>query len=334
MQDNIQIAEYIVRQCEMRNINLCGSFETWTKVAFALADLGEDGRPLFHRFASMDEHYRQRENDCKFSNALRTASRIKFGTLLYMAKEQGIDLADIKDTSAHEWRKPYRKPLQRHITPQVDYLPTDLLKGAEIGRNTLVLDFLCFYFDLQDVLDACNAYSIRSTPTEETVFPQIDTLGRLRTGKIIAYGADGHRIKERHADWLHSRWMKAQGKTPQDFHLRQCLFGEHLLPQRPSAQVGLVEAEKTALICAIAFPGVIWLATGGKMNLSPDKCKCLAGREVIVYPDADATQEWTARAKALTFCRGVKVSDWARNEPQNSKRDLADVIIEERKKRY
>jgi len=180
------------------------------------------------------------------------------------------------------------------------------------------------------VLTVCDAYLIRSTPNEETVFPQIDGCGRLRTGKIISYGADGHRIKERHADWLHSRWMKAQGKTPQDFHLRQCLFGENLLPQRPMAAVGLVESEKSAVICALTFPDVVWLATGGKMNLNADKCKSLAGREVIVYPDADATQEWTARAKALTYCHSVKVSDWARNEPQNSKRDLADVIIEER----
>jgi len=185
-------------------------------------------------------------------------------------------------------------------------------------------------FDLQDVLTVCDAYLIRSTPNEETAFPQIDSHGRLRTGKIISYGADGHRIKERHADWLHSRWMKAQGKTPQDFHLQQCFFGEYLLRERPTAAVGLVEAEKTALICAIAFPDVIWLATGGKMNLNADKCKCLAGREVIIYPDADATQGWTERAKSLTYCRQVKVSDWARNEPQNSKRDLADVIIEER----
>jgi len=194
------------------------------------------------------------------------------------------------------------------------------------------LDYLCYYFDLQDVLTVCDAYLIRSTPNEETVFPQIDGCGRLRTGKIISYGSDGHRIKERHADWLHSRYMKALGKTAQDFHLQQCLFGEHLLPKKPTAQVGLVEAEKSAIICSIAFPDVIWLATGGKMNLSPDRCKCLAGREVIIYPDADATQGWTERAKSLTYCRQVKVSDWARNEQQGSKRDLADVIMEQRRK--
>jgi len=328
--DNISIAEYIVSQCEMSGINLCGNFADWTKVAFALAELGEDGRPLFHRLSSLDEHYRQRENDMKFTNALRTASRIKFGTLLYMAKQAGINLADIKDTSAQEWHRPIRIAPQRREKPRVDYLPIELVQGAQIGRNTLVLDFLCYYFDLQDVLTVCDAYFIRSTPQEETVFPQIDSLGRLRTGKIIPYGSDGHRIKERHADWLHARYMKALGKTPQDFHLQQCLFGEHLLQKRPTAQVGLVEAEKTAIICSIAFPDVVWLATGGKMNLSPDRCKCLAGREVIIYPDADATQGWTERAKSLTYCRQVKVSDWARNEPQNSKRDLADVIIEER----
>lgn len=331
MTNDIQIAEYITTQCERRNINLAGNFEDWTKVGFALAELGEAGRPLFHRLASMDEHYRQRENDLKFSNALRTASRIHFSTLIYMAKQVGIDIAEIKDTM-HDWHRPIRKAPQWHFVPQVDYLPTTLVSGAQIGRNTLVLDFLCYYFDLGDVLDACNAYMIRSTPNGETVFPQIDSLGRLRTGKIIPYGKDGHRIKERHADWLHSRWMKAQGKTAQDFHLQQCLFGEHLLKERPSAQVAIVETEKSALICSMAFPDVVWLATGGKMNLNTDRCKCLAGRDVIVYPDADATADWQERSKSLDYCRSLKLSDWAKNEPQGSKRDLADIIMQEKEK--
>jgi len=104
MKDNIIIAGYITSQCEMRGINLCGNFGDWTKVAFSLADLGEDGRPLFHRLASMDERYRQRENDLKFTNALRTASRVGFATLIYMAKQNGINLADIKET-AHDCSK-------------------------------------------------------------------------------------------------------------------------------------------------------------------------------------------------------------------------------------
>lgn len=322
------VAEYIINQCELRGINLCGNFEDWTKVAFALADLGEQGRPLFHRLASVSENYRRRENDLKFTNAIRTASRVKFPTLIYMAKKAGIDLADIH--TSQEWHRPIRKAPQRHIIPKVDYLPIDLVKDAQIGRNTLVCDYLCHFFDLVDVLDACNAYMIRSTPLQECVFPQIDTLGRLRTAKIIPYGTDGHRIKERHADWLHSRYMKAQGQTAQDFHLQQCLFGEHLLQDRPTAQVSLVEAEKSALICSIAFPDAVWLATGGKMNLNADHCKCLAGHDVIIYADADATQEWTERAKALTYCRSVKVSEWAKDEPQGSKRDLADVVMQQK----
>lgn len=331
MKQDIQIAEYITSQCEQKGIDLCGNFEDWTKVAFALADLGEEGRPLFHHLARLDERYSERENERKFSNALRTASRVKFATLVYMAKQNGISLADIK-TSSHGWRNSIRIAPRRRFVPQVDYLPTDLVKGAQIGVNALVGDFLCHFFDLVDVLEACNAYMIRSTPNGETVFPQIDTLGRLRTGKIIMYGRDGHRIKERHADWLHSRWMRAQGRTAQDFHLQQCLFGEHLLPQRPTAQVGLVEAEKSALICGMAFPSAVWLATGGKMNLNADRCKCLAGRDVIVYPDADATAEWKERCKSLNYCCSLKVSDWAKDEPQGSKRDLADVVMQQKGK--
>lgn len=332
MTDKFQLAEYITSQCERRGINLAGNFENWTKCAMALAELGEAGRPLFHRLASLSDNYRQRENDMKFDNALRTASRIHFSTLIYMAKQAGITLADIDKTETHQ--RTHRKAPQRCIAPQVDYLPTGLINGAQIGVNSLVVDFMCYYFDLVDVLDACNAYLIRSTPKGETVFPQIDSLGRLRTAKIIMYSKDGHRIKERHADWLHSRWMKMQGKTSADFHLSQCLFGEHLLTARPSAPVGLVEAEKSAVICSMAFPSLVWVACGGKMNINADRCQCLAGRDVILFPDADATQEWQEKAKALTYCRSVRLSDWAKNEPQGSKRDIADVIIQEKESIY
>lgn len=325
---DIQIAEYIANQCEVRNLNICGNFEDWTKVAFALADLGEQGRGIFHRIASISNNYRQRENEMKFTNALRTVSRIKFSTLIYIARQQGISFAGLG--KPEKWRRTARKAPQRLEIRRVDYLPIQLVKDAHIGCNTLVIDFLCYYFDLADVLDVCNAYLVRSTLQMETVFPQIDILGRLRTGKIIAYGADGHRIKSRHADWLHARYMKKQGKTAQDFHLRQCLFGEHLLSERPSAQVCIVESEKSAIVCSMAFPNSVWLATGGKMNLSADRCKCLIDRNVILYPDADAVQEWTERSKELTFCRSVKVSDWWKNEPQGSKRDLADVIMKEK----
>lgn len=69
------------------------------------------------------------------------------------------------------------------------------------------------------------------------------------TGKVMNYDTDGHRVKGKidAIDWLHARLMKKQGKQASDFHLRQCLFGEHLLPKRPKDIVCLTESEKPLL---------------------------------------------------------------------------------------
>ena len=70
----------------------------------------------------------------------------------------------------------------------------------------------------------------------------------------------GHRIKEPKSlvTWAHAELKLA------DFHLVQCLFGEHLLREKPTATVGLVESEKTALVMTHFMPDLLWLATGGK----------------------------------------------------------------------
>ena len=93
-----------------------------------------------------------------------------------------------------------------------------------------------------------------------TVFWQIDINGQVRTGKVMCYNAEtGHRVKEPQAfvSWAHSE-LKLQ-----DFHLKQCLYGEHLL-KNSSSPVMLVESEKTAVVMSHFIPDYIWLATDRK----------------------------------------------------------------------
>ena len=66
----------------------------------------------------------------------------------------------------------------------------------------------------------------------------------------MCYNAEtGHRVKEPKAfvSWAHSE-LKLQ-----DFHLKQCLFGEHLL-KNSSSPVMLVESEKTAVVMSHFSP--------------------------------------------------------------------------------
>lgn len=193
--------------------------------------------------------------------------------------------------------------------------------------------FDCYTFESSIVERLLNDYSIGATKNHSVVYWQIDINGRVRTGKIMKYDKDtGHRIKDDGGiNWVHSI-LKKQGCLPNDWELSQCLFGEHLLKSHPAKIVALVESEKSALILAGLYPEYVWLATGGKSQLSINKLSVLKDRRVIMLPDVDSFEVWSLKAKELESigCR-VSVSNLlernATDEERNNKIDLADWVI-------
>ena len=140
-----------------------------------------------------------------------------------------------------------------------------------------------------------------------TVFWQIDKSGHVRAGKMMGYNPmNGHRIKE---PYPQVSWVHTELKLP-DFHLMQCLFGEHLLATS-SATIMLVESEKTCLIASHFMPDFLWLATGGKNGcFNEDAMQVLRGRDVILMPDLGATDKWVEKSSMLaSICRSITVSD-------------------------
>jgi len=178
-----------------------------------------------------------------------------------------------------------------------------------------------------DAMRVAAQYWIGGLATGETIFWQIDIHNRVRSGKCIPYGADGHRIKNQgiEVQWMHTL-LKKDGILPIDWELTQCLFGEFLL--HDGCKVGLVESEKTAIICAIVYPDKVWLATGGKQNLHGERMQVLKGHKVFVYPDADAVDNWrerVTRMKSLGY--DIVLVDLHYTESQVlNKFDIADLI--------
>lgn len=175
-----------------------------------------------------------------------------------------------------------------------------------------------------------------------TIFWQIDTRGRIRSGKIMLYdAATGRRVKEVRPDggkwskitWQHSIMLK-QG-TVQDYNLRQCLFGEHQLASQPKSQpVAVVEAEKTAIIASVYLPDFTWLACGSLTHLTADKCRGLLGRKVVLFPDLKCFETWRYRAKQLSALPEfqVTVSDLLERRAGEADKeqglDLADYLVQ------
>lgn len=195
--------------------------------------------------------------------------------------------------------------------------------------------FLSKVFGTEKTLVLMSRYNVGTARIwgGSAVFWQVDSEGHIRGGKIMGFNPDtGHRIKEPVplVCWVHAV-MKIE-----DYHLVQCLFGEHLLKSRPYSHVAVVESEKTALIASGFVPEMLWLATGGKNGCFNGRAlQVLKGRSVTLYPDLGAADEW--RCKAVNclagICARVTVSDLLENNatPEQRSRglDIADFLLME-----
>ena len=144
-------------------------------------------------------------------------------------------------------------------------------------------------------------YRLGATRDGRVIFWQIDTKGRVRTGKVMAYDATtGRRLKtEGSCDWVHSI-LRRQGILDEGWELRQCLYGEHLLAERKDAVVAVVESYKTAHVGAIVMPEMVWTATDSLTGLTAERLRALTGRRVVLFPDeGKGYEQWSERIASI-----------------------------------
>lgn len=343
----------LVNEVTQRGIDLFGNFDDWTKGAQALSDLGEEGRPLFHSIASLADSYNKRENDLKFSNALRTTQKVSIATFIYMCNQAGINTKKFIIRDNEPKPATILAPIQRiaNTKPkEICYISSELVKRSlDMRLKSNFQAFLCrIYNDTKKIQDVCLKYALGVTKDGSVIFWQIDEKGRVRSGKIMQYDRNGHRDKTEQGktDWIHNR-MKKQGTLPQDWTLTQCLFGAHLLHpnfMNEGKVIGLVESEKSAILCSLVFPDYVWVSCGGISQLEAGgKHEVLKGRKVIMFPDTDPKGETFAKwkAKADEWNRqglDVTVSDIlekrASDEEKSLKIDIADWLINDLKEKY
>lgn len=324
-----------------RGISIAENFEDWTKLCFALSTLGEDGREIFKALASTSDKYRERENDMKFNNALRTNHGVNISSFIWMCKAAGIDVKKfaIKDDSRKQMTftpMPKRQQPDEPLHINIGHIPYQYVVRSLSYKSNFV-DYLCGLFATQTIKDVADDYALGATKDRSVIYWQIDVSGKVRQGKVMKYDADsGHRIKEGDGVGSVADKLKKRGVLPSDYNLVQCLFGEHLLKTYPDKTVAIVEAEKTALICAALMPSFVWLASGGKGGLQDYKLPVLAGRNVVLFPDTDdkgdCFKRWSAKAEAMRpICKSVYCSDLleknATAEEKAKGIDVADYLI-------
>ena len=243
------------------------------------------------------------------------------------------------------WREPpaWLKKKQQGITVfqkpvptgPVCVIPKEIVdKTISFTRPNNLIEYLSTVFDPLIIEGLVDEYKIGTTKSGACIFYQFDVKERCRGGKIIQYSKEnGHRVKDTvyPVTWVHSE-LKRKGLISQDWELTQCLFGEHLLAKYPDRVVGLVESEKSALVCAASNPAMIWLATGGKRQLGA-KLNILQGRKLVVYPDIDATEEWGEAFSKKNF-PSANISNYLEqyctDEEREMQVDIADLLIRQR----
>ena len=222
------------------------------------------------------------------------------------------------------------------------------------------------YMTDSQVQQAVERYRLGVSRDGAVIFWQIDDCDLLRDGKIMHYRPDGHRDHDRKPTWA-SYLLRKSGRLPSQWNADHCLFGLHLLktyqthprplPEwmgvdtstsksiyAPPSQGGggggsvcIVEAEKTAVIMSAIRPEYLWLATGGKTELSVARLSPLQGRRIILFPDTDETgqtyRDWYAIAEAAAgvFGHPVTVSSILEQRATPAQRaakiDIADLLL-------
>ncbi len=228
------------------------------------------------------------------------------------------------------------------ISKPISFTDPETMKKSLTGYETNhFITFLIQLFGEEITSGLISKYFIGTSKRWKgaTIFWQIDSKGKIRTGKIMLYDPKtGERVKEPNnlIDWVHKAL-----KDP-DYNLKQCLFGEHLLKDK-TKPIAIVESEKTAIIASVYLPQYNWLATGGKGELRAEKCNVLKGRNVSLYPDLSKPEDkptafemWNDKAKELSHITNFIVSDYLETKANEVARkkgcDLADFLTDEKYK--
>lgn len=219
----------------------------------------------------------------------------------------------------------------RHVQKkETSFIQADIFKSSLHGyQQNNFIEYLVSLFGETITSELICRYFIGTSKhwNGATVFWQIDTSGKIRTGKIMLYNAEtGKRIKEpfNHITWVHSALKLT------DYSLSQCYFGEHLLKEN-DLPIAIVESEKTAVIASAYLPQFIWLAAGSSTNLKESNFKALHGRKVVLYPDLNCFDKWKKKADELSHLARISVSELlelsVNDEDKKQGFDIADYLV-------
>lgn len=188
---------------------------------------------------------------------------------------------------------------------------------------------------------ALQLYCVGTMKNGSVIFWQIDQDRVVRTGKKMMYSSNGKRLKDSEGHsigfgFMHNIIPETKVLLDAGTHTYiQCAFGLHLTKVFPDAEVHVVESEKTALLMTcydqMHWHEHVWVAVGSMYQLKPEWLPGLKGRIIVCYPDANAVEEWKARAEAM-MREGWRITvstTWMKcyDVEHDPKADIGDLVL-------
>lgn len=235
------------------------------------------------------------------------------------------------------------------------YIPQEVLRHSLVDySNNNFVKYLRALVGAPAANEAISRYFIGTSHhwAGSTIWWYIDPGGKVNYGKIMLYKIQNSpdaviskdckrdKLKNNHVVNALEKECTQKGETvPQwilDYQSQaskiNCFFGSHLTRKDCSKTIAICESEKTAIIASVYIPEFIWLACGSISNLNEKRMKHIAGRKIVLFPDLNGFERWSAKAKELSHIASIRVSDLLeRNVVNESERkaglDLADYLI-------
>lgn len=258
----------------------------------------------------------------------------------YEPKRQDEILEEVK--SILQSKRTHATPSPTLTTPNdkpKEYLSKSMLSQVEnLMEQTTLYRFMFSEFGdgCKSIFVAYHVGGCKWEATEQglaTAFALMDKDSNLCDFQLSPFDDSGHGLRypappgkdkgDKKINYALAR-MKRSADRP-----KWCMFGEHLLTNRPTDKVCIVEAPKTALIAALVYPQFVWLACLSLQWLNTAiSCEPLRGREIILHPDRDGIKAWRDKARDLAKQGfNVSVSDFVERHPGEPNDDLADIVL-------
>lgn len=213
-------------------------------------------------------------------------------------------------------------------------IPDNLVFKSINEEENFFIDYLYNTFDKDLVNKILKRYFVGTSQLwyGSTIFWQIDQNFKVRTGKVMLYDRQSlKRVKQpfNHISWVHNPKVNKEFGEHGDYSLTQCFFGEHLLNNKKFTTFGVVESEKTAILCSLMNPEIGWIATGGVQNINETRMLPFKEKSLVFYPDkGTALKVWEEKLKPFLGDYNFKINKSIESiEELDEGDDMGDYVI-------